>query len=480
MNYFFRQINNNLVSFLLTLLLFCIFTLLVYTWIIPKPSPPLPESPPDFISYGEKSLVSFDQEFDGKRQANEYFQQKNYEEAINILSRVRNEKINDPEALIYLNNAEIEQSGQRHNTIAVIVPVNNNLRDTEKNTGLEILRGVAHAQELFNHPDLYGISNTDTLALKVLIVDDNNNAQQAQDIANFLSDETIIKAVIGHFSSDITENVTPIYEQSQLILISPTSTKTNLGRGRDYVFRTVPTNKQIAQKISNYLKKCQHKRIVVVYNSGSSYSKDLWKEFSKSISAVEKKDLKFDDFPDNSQLIAKIEGFVSQGKNAIVLLPNSTTRGQAIEIIKKFNDKSKYPNLAILGGDSLYNPELYYKNKEKAKNVMVAVPWHYSDSRNNQDFLDISKELWKTYEVSWRTALSYDAALVLVEALKNNPSSRQDINTMLGRPPVENGATGTISFTDGGNRQEDIIQLIKKNEDFKSINLESESVCSAS
>ncbi|WP_338421582.1 hypothetical protein [Nostoc flagelliforme] len=52
--------------------------------------------------------------------------------------------------------------------------------------------------------------------------------------------------------------------------------------------------------------------------------------------------------------------------------------------------------------------------------MVVAVPWHIQGDPKS-DFPQKSRQLWGG-DVSWRSALSYDATVALIEALKRNPT----------------------------------------------------------
>ncbi len=52
--------------------------------------------------------------------------------------------------------------------------------------------------------------------------------------------------------------------------------------------------------------------------------------------------------------------------------------------------------------------------------MVVAVPWHI-DGDPKSDFPQKSRQLWGG-DVSWRSALSYDATVALIAALKRNPT----------------------------------------------------------
>ena len=94
------------------------------------------------ISFGEKILIS-DDVSPGKKDAAKAIFDKNYPQAITNLTSSLKIKPNDPEALIYLHNARIGSS--KSYTLVASTPIGN-----DPNTALEILRGVAQAQNEIN------------------------------------------------------------------------------------------------------------------------------------------------------------------------------------------------------------------------------------------------------------------------------------------------------------------------------------------
>ena len=98
----------------------------------------------------------------------------NYEEAVAKLESSLKAQRNDPEALIYLNNARI--GNQKSYTIATSMPIGK-----EVGAAKEMLRGVAQGQQEINQT--VGISG---VPLKVLIVNDDNNPEVAQKVAEDL------------------------------------------------------------------------------------------------------------------------------------------------------------------------------------------------------------------------------------------------------------------------------------------------------
>ncbi|NEP09371.1 MAG: ABC transporter substrate-binding protein [Symploca sp. SIO2C1] len=413
-------------------------------------------------------MASFEGQMSAKVEATtEHFSRQEYDQAIGLLKTARSFEVNDPEALIYLNNAELENNKQKYYTIAVVAPLNASSSNTQKNSGIEIIRGIAQAQELVNHPEKYQgyrLTQADgkqlgnkinSLGLKVVIADDGNQAAIAKQIAEDLSKNTEIQGVIGHFSSDVTKAVAPLYEENQLVLISPTSTAVKIFPSRKYTFRTVPTNDEFAIKLADYLSRQGHKKVAVIYNNESEYSSDLKSGFRSEFPGQTTEDLQFSDnsLPDNLEKILEAKA------TAIVLLPDGKTRPKALDVVRNQTNS----DIKIVGGDSFYNDQLSEIQNLK-EGLVLAVPW-YRGCHLDSEFLKVSKKLWGTGAVSWRTAFAYDATLVLIEALKQKPATRQELQQILvsDNPQfqVKYGATGEIRFKDGGDRLGGRTQLVE-------------------
>lgn len=342
---------------------------------------------------------------------------------------------NDPEALIYLNNARA--SGQKTYAIAASVPIGANV-----NAAREILRGVAQAQDEINQAG--GINGT---ALKVIVADDNNDPNTAQQVADNLVKNSEVLGVVGNFGSDVTLAAGKVYQAGQLVLISPTSTTVQLSGFGNYIFRTVPSDRFAANALSRYmLNELRQKKAAVFFNSTSSYSKSLKDEFTTAV------------FGDGGQVVGEFDlgssGFsaedsvkqaVEKGTTVLMLAPNSATLDQALQVVTV--NRSQLP---ILGGDSAYTSKTLQVGRENAVGMVLAVPWHIFADPSSQ-FPKRSAKLWGG-DVNWRTALAYDATQAIATGLKQS-ATRTGLQKALSSPSFSApGAAGQVQFQPSGDR----------------------------
>ena len=393
------------------------------------------------FSLGEKVLIH-QTTTPEKESAATAFAKSMYHEASSLLSESLNALSNDPEALIYLNNARIGE--QKAYTIAVSVPIGSDV-----NAAQEILRGVAQVQNHVNQAN--GI---DGVPLKVQIVNDDNDPEIAQEIAITLTRNPDILGVVGHYASDVTLATAEVYQAGQLVAISPISTSVKLSNLSPYLFRTVPSDYIAARALAEHmLEALKQKSVTVFYNSQSNYSVSLKSEFSTAVSlgggrVVSEVDLSDPNFSAADSFRQAING----GAEALMLAPNTGVLDRALQVILVNQQQ-----LNLLAGDDVYTPKTLQIAGELGQGMVLAIPWHIQ-SNPESEFAQVSKQLWGG-EVNWRTAMAYDAARALVAAIDRRPT-RIGVQQALSNSNFSTpGADGSIHFVPSGDRLKDI-QLV--------------------
>ncbi|MGG6237727.1 ABC transporter substrate-binding protein [Nodosilinea sp. AN01ver1] len=351
---------------------------------------------------------------------------------------------NDPEALIYLNNAKLGAAPALG--IAAVVPIGDS-----PNTARELLRGVAQAQDEAIKAGT---------PFKVLIANDQNNAGQAAAIANALVQDPNVIGVIGHGTSTTTLAAAPVYQQGQLPMIAPTSTTTELAtlarNGGNFIFRVIPSDQFTGTTLARHMLSQGQSKPIVFYNSQSSYSKSLQDAFSTTLGLEGGQVVKLVDLAQGNPA-AELQG---SGADAVVLLPDSATFDAAIAVAQ-----ANQGQLPLLAGDAFYRIDALQKGGASLVGTVVTVPWH--PLKSTPPFAQTSSGLWGG-DVNWRTALSYDAFQVLSSARTVGnvaPGSGLSGRTAIGQALATqgfsaNGSTGAISFLPSGDRNTTVL-LVK-------------------
>ncbi|NJM58662.1 MAG: ABC transporter substrate-binding protein [Synechococcales cyanobacterium RU_4_20] len=392
-------------------------------------------------SDGSSSLIS-SLSTPQKQAAIAAFADRNYTEAAQQFEASLKGKRNDPEALIFKNNA-LAAEGNRI-VVGASLPI-----AADENAALEMMRGIAQAQDEINRSG--GINGQ---KLFVLLADDADDPETAKIVAQAFSKNKSVVAVVGPYSSGVSLATLDLYKTGKLATISPVSTSVALSDASPYFFRTVPSDYIAARALAEYaLNKIGKKKAVVYFSSQSAYSQSLKGEFSTAFSlgggqVVSETDLSQSGFSSSQSLQAAQQ----QGADVVVILPNSSTLDKALQVLSA-NQKQ----LPVVAGDDVYSPKTLEVGGAFAEGTVVAIPWHI-DASPDPSFSKRSRDLWYA-TVNWRTALSYDAVQAVAQALRTNPS-REGVQQSLADPNFQtSGASGAIRFLPSGDRS-GIVQLV--------------------
>ncbi|OUL33368.1 hypothetical protein BV372_16910 [Nostoc sp. T09] len=434
----------------------------------PNPSPTKSTSSPPLwsaqklISAGEKPLYEESRPLSGdyaqlKDKGINAFKSDNYLNAEKFFTNLRkNAKQNkeftaltDPEVLIFLNNAIARQqrkNGGPIHTIAVAIPIthrNQAGKDVWFHQGQQILMGVSQAQTKAIEQ---GIN------LEVVIANDRNLHGQAVSVAKELTQMNVqgrsILAVIGHYTSDVTCNaLKEVYANAGIIVISPSSTKTDLRKtcGGGAFFRTASSTKIEAQALANYVSNLKESgeirepKIAAFYNLKADFSKDLFKQFQLEI---QPKGIKI---PSESQIDLADDKFNADtalhkvsSANILVLFPDGATDTDTAykNALKVLRESNVNTIKKILGSNPLLQLETITGQVKKLENKLVlATDWHWECGRER--FRTDATGKWGG-AVNRLTALSYEAVTVLHTALKNSSSESESVSRETLRKAVDN------------------------------------------
>lgn len=394
------------------------------------------------FSQGEKVLIP-QTTTPEKELAAVAFAKGDYNEAVFLLSTSLKTLPNDPEAVIYLNNARIGE--EKSYNIAVSIPIGSDV-----NAAQEILRGVAQAQTQVNQAD--GI---DGMPLKVQIINDDNDPEIAQQVAATLSQNPEVLGVVGHYASDVTLAVAEIYQSGQLVAISPISTSVKLSNLSPFLFRTVPSDFIAARALADYmLEVLDQQKVAVFYNSQSNYSQSLKSEFVTAVSLGGGQMVSAFDLSDaNFSAADSFKQAMQNGAEVLMLAANTGALDRALQVIQVNRQR-----LSLLAGDDVYTPKTLQVSGDLAEDMALAIPWHIENSPD-AEFVQAARKLWRG-EVNWRTAMAYDAVSALIAAIDRNPT-RIGVQRVLSDPDFSApGAYKQVTFAPSGDRLKGV-ELVK-------------------
>ena len=322
-----------------------------------------------------------------------------------------------------------------------------------------MLRGVAQAQqELNNNGGIHG------KRLLVQIANDDNKHQIAERIAKRLVTDEKILAVLGPNASDVSRQAATVY-QDRLVMISPTSFALEFENVKkpeagNYIFMCTPNYRYLLPKLTRYMLKTLEKPKVVVCHDSAAYDQKWFKEaISRNKIEIADVDCDFSDPALNLQDV--IHSAIQEGANSLFLAPHVSRISEASDLARLNNGQLK-----LLGSPTLYTLDTLRLGQKDFAGLVLPVYWH-PRAIANDNFYAKAKELWgKDSGITWRTAMSYDAAQVIIEGLKGIPSNRQpsraELQKIISHPEFEiEGATEKVRFMPSGERQGSEVFLVE-------------------
>lgn len=406
------------------------------------------------ISFGSKSLIPIkiqdriiDKENKNKfhrykQKGIEDFKNTDYAHAAEDFS-IAFTKFPEAETLIYKNNAE----AATHQPIKIIVSVP---IGQELDVAQEILQGVAQAQDEINQNG--GINDK---WLQVGIADDRNHEDFARKVAKEAIENKNILAVIGHNSSRVSSYIAPEYNKNRLVMITPTGYALSLSQGDyEFIFKVVPDVPILADKLKKYYtQEFPNQKLFICDDRSESVSQDFGSRFS-DISTNYNNGCHINQ--NNFNPATAISNAKKSNANNLLLAASVQKSHSFIDLVKANKNQ-----LSLFSSSSLYTKKTLEQAKKFAKDMVLITPWHPAAFVGNS-FAENAEKLWKG-QVNWRAAMAYDATKVIIASLKHS-NTRQELQAQIKKTQIC-GATGKISFTPSGERQEKQAFIIKVLED---------------
>ena len=357
---------------------------------------------------------------------------------------------NNPEALIYRNNAQAITG--EHFKIAVSIPLG-----SKPDIAWEILRGVAQAQAEFNQKG--GINNK---LLLVQVVNDDNDPEVVKQLAKQLSEDKNILAVVGHNDSNSSIAGAKVYEKERLVMISPTSTSTKLSGIGSHIMRTIPSVDALASKLANYAAAKSLTKIAVCSDSEDSASGSFAQKFieqtTQNNGQIEEIDCDFAQSEFEPDTI--VGEAIAQNVDALLLAPSVNKMSQAISIAQ-----ANQQQLPLLGNHSLYTYETIESGQNAIAGMVIPSPW-LSDNEEQSNFPQAAVKYWGG-KVNWRTAMAYDAVGAITLGLQDS-NNRSELQSVLTKSNFSvDGATGKFQFQEGDRLGRVQLAYIKKSSEEK-------------
>jgi branched-chain amino acid transport system substrate-binding protein len=341
------------------------------------------------ISLGEEVL--FKNSSTEKEAGVKAFAIQDYSRAIAYFKAALKHNPKDSETQIYLNNAIAATRKEEPLKIAVGVPIGSNQPVAE-----EILQPVAQLQEEIKDED--GINGK---LLQVVIANDNNKGDLAQKVADKFVKDTKILAVVGHNASNASVAASDIYNQGELVMITPTSFSDKL-QDKPYIFRMVPQITYFAAKLSNFIRnQVPNPKVGICLDPDAPDNESFKKQFEQVLKANKGQSIELQcnfsspNFKPSS-VVAQIK---KNNVNALLMSPHIDRIAKAVEIFKAVQDSKL--QLRLFGSPSLNTNKTIELGGKAVEGLTISVPW-YQNATGKNSFVSKFQSSWHPKTITWR------------------------------------------------------------------------------
>lgn len=203
---------------------------------------------------------------------------------ISLLSQAIAQDSNDAEALIYLEDLRVVNSGSSYVTVVVGTMLSGS--PATVGVGRDSLQGAYVAQKEFND----GSKLHDGVQVRLLIASTGSQTAYTKQVAQQIvqlaqSDKTVVGVMGMPFSSRSVQAI-QVLGKAHIPMISQSSSSDLLTRSSPYFFRVVPSNKSQGIAGAHYAEQTLHaKAVALFYDPTDPYSQSLANDFSQQFRA---------------------------------------------------------------------------------------------------------------------------------------------------------------------------------------------------
>jgi branched-chain amino acid transport system substrate-binding protein len=334
--------------------------------------------------------------------------------------------------------------------IGVIIPQEGSLA----HYGYQISSGIKMAEA-----EIHALSEKGELKKTYELIfkdEDETNLESIRTAFNELKAEGVI-AVIGPASSAGTLALTELANESEIILLSPSSSSPEINsEGGDWVFRNYPSDTLEAQKLAtSVFGKMLIKKVLMV-RANNTFAEGITYEMLKFGRQGSKKIpnyvLKFD--PDPAKAEAEWPGIVDkivEEKPQGIFMAAYTD--ELIPLIKEVRSREELKDLYLFTCSAfVWDDVIKALGKEAVENIIfTGYEW---DPHENKPEIQAFSEKFRTdyhYEPSYFAATGYDALYILVNAIDGiNHSIADEVQDQMNQLEYKSPILGPTDFSKRG------------------------------
>ncbi len=257
--------------------------------------------------------------------------------------------------------------------------------------------------------------------INLITEDDHSDLQDAAAAVRKLIDRDQVVALLGEVASGRSKAGGPIAQSSQIPMISPASTNEDVTKIGDYIFRICFIDSYQGQSMARFaLTSLGKRRAAVLEDMKSDYSVGLSKSFRETFEAAGGKTVSDQSYTTGDKdFHAQLTSIRSFNPDVIFVPGYYNEVGLIVRQARELGI-----TCPIIGGDGWDSPELTKGNEAAFNNTFFSN--HFATEDPDPVVQDFVKKYQKKYDGKMpdaMAALGYDAARILVDAIKRAGST---------------------------------------------------------
>lgn len=279
-----------------------------------------------------------------------------------------------------------------------------------------------------------------------------------------------VPIILGPFGSSEVKAVADIANSSKTPIISASATDDKIADLGDYIFRTVPSNKEQGNSMADFVfSKLNIKDDIIILSLNNDYGASLSESFKNRMTELGGKVIYEDKFEtdanDFKTLIAKVKGLNPK----FVFIPDHYNEaGIFLKQAKELGLSCPFG-----GGDGSYSPQLIEIAGAGAENFYLTLMGIDNSNPVTQKFVEKYKAKYDT-DIDVYSAYAYDALFVIAQTVRNLRLQNKEINAENMKNELYNvqytGITGLDKFDSKGEVKKDFVIYQVRNGKFEVLN----------
>jgi branched-chain amino acid transport system substrate-binding protein len=287
--------------------------------------------------------------------------------------------------------------------------------------------------------------------IRLLKVDDHESVNDGRLVAQKLTKDPQVVAVIGHLQSYVTVPAAAIYDLAGIVLVAPTATTPELtAHGYQRVFRTTFTDKEVGEHMARTAATRGYRRVAVYYIR-NDYGRGLANAFEEQaktsgIQVVDRQSYDPSTDLNEASSVATVTAWRDLQMDAVFVAGQVPQAGLFIAKLRKGGI-----TVPVLGGDALGSAALMSVGGPAVEGATIAAAFHPDVPRAEVTRFRAAYMAKYGAAPDAGAALGYDAVQMLAEAMRRaKTSDPEKVAAALHTFSAWPGVTGAITFNEQG------------------------------